>query len=119
MSSESVEGTEKVQALLIFSLAEEWKQVLHNHGCAFGVHEEYAPNGVILTLSRPHFTSDKNGEGVVFSRGRHFGSPFPLRSCTHVLGLKSNRFWSPTSSPSSRKKWWRRPARISSLSQLD
>jgi hypothetical protein len=41
MSSESVEGMEKVRALLIFSLAEEWKQVLLTHGCTFGVHEEY------------------------------------------------------------------------------
>lgn len=55
MSSESVEGTENVQALLIFSLAEEWKQVLLTHGCTFGVHEEYGetiqfPEGTIRTL---------------------------------------------------------------------
>jgi hypothetical protein len=55
MSSESVEGTEKVQALLIFSLAEEWRQVLLTHGCAFGVHEEYGetiqfPEGTTRTL---------------------------------------------------------------------
>jgi hypothetical protein len=55
MSSESVEGTEKVQVLLIFSLAEEWKQVLLTHGCMFGVHEEYGetiqfPEGTTRTL---------------------------------------------------------------------
>ena len=41
MNSESIEGAEKVQALLIFSLAEEWRQVLLSHGCIFGMHEEY------------------------------------------------------------------------------
>jgi hypothetical protein len=55
MSSESSEGTEKVQALLIFSLAEEWKQVLLIHGCTFGVLEEYGetiqfPEGTTRTL---------------------------------------------------------------------
>jgi hypothetical protein len=59
MSSESVEETEKVQALLIFSLAEEWRQVLLIHGCTFGVDEEYGetiqfPEGTtrILLYSR-------------------------------------------------------------------
>ena len=55
MSSESVEETEKVQALLIFSLAEEWRQVLLIHGCTFGVDEEYGetiqfPEGTTRTL---------------------------------------------------------------------
>ena len=55
MSSERIEGTENVQALLIFSLAEEWKQVLLTHGCTFGKHEEYGetiqfPEGTIRTL---------------------------------------------------------------------
>jgi hypothetical protein len=55
MSSESVEGMEKVQALLIFSLAEAWKQVLLIHGCTFGVHKEYGeiiqfPEGTTRTL---------------------------------------------------------------------
>ena|SRR5450631_278801 len=55
MSSENVKGAENVQALLIFSLAEEWKQVLLTHGCAFGVHEEYGetiqfPEGTTRTL---------------------------------------------------------------------
>ena len=56
MNSESVEGAEKVQALLIFSLAEEWRQVLLSHGCIFGMHEEYGetiqfPEGTTRTLS--------------------------------------------------------------------
>jgi hypothetical protein len=55
MSSENVERAENVQALLIFSLAEEWKQVLLTHGCVFSVHEEYGktiqfPEGTTRTL---------------------------------------------------------------------
>src|SRR5450432_230975 len=55
MSSESVEGMENVQTLLIFALAEEWKQVLLTHRCVFGVHEEYGktiqfPEGTTRTL---------------------------------------------------------------------
>jgi hypothetical protein len=55
MSSENVNGTKNVQALLIFSLAEEWRQVLLTHGCTFGKHEEYGetiqfPERTIRTL---------------------------------------------------------------------
>jgi hypothetical protein len=55
MSSEGIEGTENVQALLIFSLAEEWRQVLLNHECIFSVHGEYGetirfPEGTTRTL---------------------------------------------------------------------
>jgi hypothetical protein len=55
MSSEGIEGTENVQALLIFSLAEEWRQVLLNHECMFSVHGEYGetirfPEGTTRTL---------------------------------------------------------------------
>ncbi len=55
MSIESIEETESVQALLIFSLAEEWKQVLLKYGCTFMMHEEYGeaiqfPEGTTRTL---------------------------------------------------------------------
>lgn len=55
MSIESVEGAESVQALLIFSLAEEWRQVLLKYGCAFTMQEEYGetiqfPAGTTRTL---------------------------------------------------------------------
>ena len=74
MSSESVEGTEKVQALLIFSLAEEWKQVLLNHGCAFGVHEEYGetiqfPEGTTRTLLYSREGRPTNRYRIQFSDG--------------------------------------------------
>jgi hypothetical protein len=51
----SIERSETVQALLIFSLAEEWKRVLRVHGCTFGVYEEYGdmirfPEGTTRTL---------------------------------------------------------------------
>lgn len=55
MSSEGIEGTENIQALLIFSLAEEWRQVLLNHECMFSIHGEYGetirfPEGTTRTL---------------------------------------------------------------------
>ncbi|MBA2679536.1 MAG: hypothetical protein H0U76_14210 [Ktedonobacteraceae bacterium] len=40
MSIEKVDAAEEnVRALIIFPLADEWKQLLLAHGCSFGMHE--------------------------------------------------------------------------------
>ena len=68
MSGEGIEGTENVQALLIFSLAEEWRQVLLNHGCMFSVHGEYGET--IRFPERTTRTLLYNREGQATNRYR-------------------------------------------------
>ena len=55
MSSERIDGTQRVQALLIVPLDDAWRPILLVHGCTFGVHEEYGetiqfPEGTTRTL---------------------------------------------------------------------
>ncbi len=74
MSNEmDIGGTETVQALLIFPLAETWKHLLLIHGCTFGVHVYgdlvIFPEGTTRTLLYDPNGQATNRYRIVFPDG--------------------------------------------------
>lgn len=74
MSIENVDAAEeKGQALIIFPLVDEWKQLLLAHGCSFGMHEYgetvIFPQGTTRTMLSSRTGQFTNRYRLLFSDG--------------------------------------------------
>ena len=74
MSVENVAAAEEnVRALIIFPLADEWKQLLLAHGCCFGMHEYgetvIFPEGTMRTMLLTRTGQPTNRSRLLFPDG--------------------------------------------------
>ncbi len=73
MNGELGDGIESVRALLIFPLADEWKQLLLAHGCTFGMHEYgetvIFPEGTTRTMLLTRTGQPTNRSRLLFPDG--------------------------------------------------